>query len=290
MTSFNAQETSRAEGRPIELYFFRYGPEPDDYLSYTDAEKSVKATFDPDLGPVIFTATPIQHSEITVSGSLDKATITVNMPETSDLTDMFMESPPSQEVTLDIWEVHLNDGAVDDAELSLAWSGRVLGHSGEGVEAVYTCEPVSTSLKRPGLTRNYQVHCPLVLYGGDCRADIAAATITVNAAGVDGPLLSLGSGWASDDLKPKYASGMAIWVRADGRTERRTIINLLSGNDTLTLSGAATGLTPGMAVQLVLGCDHTMADCRDLHSNIQNYGGQAFIPNSNPFGVKNIFY
>jgi hypothetical protein len=289
--TFDALESSRALGRPLSLYFFRYGDTDDAYFAYTDAEKGVSFTFDADLGPVLFEAIAIQRTAITVSGTLDKAALTVTTPDNTDLAGMFMDHPPSQVVILTIWDAHLDatGEALDDAVL--AWSGRVIGHAGEGNETTYTCEPVSTSLKRPGLTRNYQIHCPLALYQqgwGFCNADQAAATISLNATSVDGPLVSLASDWADSALKPKYIGGLATWVRADGRTEIRTIVRQQS-DDVLLLSGVASGLAPGIELKLALGCNHDLDGCT-LHDNIQNYGGEWLIPTNNPFGIKNDFY
>lgn len=282
--TYATTEASRALSKPISLYFFRYGDGPDDYHAYTDGERPVSFTFDADLGPVIFEAIPISRRSISVSGTLDKASLQIRTPRNAELALMFMDHPPSQVVTLTLWEGH-----VDKQEFVLAWSGRLISHEGEGEEATYACEPVSTSLKRPGLTRNYQIHCPLVLYGGECRADRTAATITRNPAAVDGPLLTLAPSWETSERKPKYVGGMATWVRSDGRTEVRSIVRQQS-DDVLILSGTASGLTAGMVVQLILGCNHDLDDCENLHNNILNYGGQWLIPTDNPFGIKNNFY
>lgn len=281
--TYDEQESSRTKGKPASLYFFRYGDTPDAYIAYTDAERSVSLNFDPDIGTVIFSAIAIKRGAIVASGALDKAPLAVRTPHDADLADLFMDHPPSQVVTLTIWDGHFGE---DD--FALVWSGRVLSHASEGNEAVYTCEPISTSLKRTGLTRNYQISCPLVLYGPDCRADQEAATVSSHAVTVSGPVVSLPDDWAPADQKSAYVAGFATWIRVDGRTERRTIIKLTSPN-IMVLSGTASGLEPSLEIKLTLGCPHDLEGCSNLHNNIQNYGGQWLIPTENPFGIKNNF-
>lgn len=285
--TFSLRESSRSKGRPLSLYFFRYGDTPEAYIGYTDAAYDVTLDFDEEIGPATFKSAPIRRSNISVSGSLDKAALQIKTPQNSELADLFILHPPSQVVTLTIW-----DGHVGDDDFAVVWSGRVISHASEVNEAVYNCEPVSTSLKRAGLTRNYQIPCPLVLYSqgwGKCNASEEAATRLTHAISVDGPLVALPDNWAPADLKPSFATGFATWRQLDGRTERRTIIRLRDGNNTMVLSGLASGLAPALALYVTLGCPHTTAACKDLHNNIQNYGGQFLIPTENPFGVKNNF-
>lgn len=282
--TFAAIEGSRALGKPISLYFFRYGDASDAFFAYTDAAADAVLEFDPDLGPVTFVATPIKREGIVVSGVLDKATLTIRTPQDTALADLFMTHPPSQQVILTIW-----DGHIGEDDIAVVWSGRVTSHASEANESVLSCEPVSTSLKRTGLTRNFQIPCPLALYGPDCRADRETATISTNALGVNGPLVSLPDSWAPADRKTSFAQGIASWVTVEGRTEQRTIIRLRDLDNTLVLSGVASGLTPALELKLTLGCRHTLEDCSTLHDNIQNYGGQWLIPTDNPFGIKNNF-
>jgi hypothetical protein len=91
-----------------------------------------------------------------------------------------------------------------------------------------------------------------------------------------------------EDRKNKYIGGIAEWMVADGRIERRSIVR--RNGDVLTFAADARGLLPGGTVSLVLGCDHTMDDCRQVHNNILNFGGQPEIPLTNPVGITNNYY
>lgn len=282
--TFPIREASRTLGEPISLYFFRYGDTPDAYYAYTDCEQQVEHEFDPQVGLVVFQPIPVDRGEITSSGSLDKAAMEIRTPQNAELAQLFSLHPPSQIVTVVIFQGHEGD-----TDFRVEWMGRVLGSSREGNEAVYTCEPVSTSMKRPGLRRNYQYQCPHVLYSqgpGLCNADREARSILRSATGVAGALVTFGA----IDNPDMYIGGIAEWTAPDGRKELRSIVRRADGL-TFVFSGIALGLTPGVVVKLSAGCDHKMdGDCLNLHNNVQNFGGQPWIPTENPLGIKNNYY
>lgn len=280
--TFAAREQSRDQGHPIELYEFRFGPEVGSIRRYCNIANGF--TFDGNL----YDPMPIQRSEITASGSLDKSAMQVRIPQDAYVATLFTGEPPSSVVTLIIRQGHLAD-----ADFKVCWSGKVLGGEFEGKELALECEPISSSLRRSGLTRDYQYTCPLVLYGPQCRANKAAATSTVVVTSVSGVFVTLPSSWATVAKKPKYLGGIAEWV-SDGRTHRRSIVN--RSGDVLTLSNAPTGLVAGATLTLILGCNHQHGlfdadgDCKNLHNNILNFGGQWEIPLKNPIGVHNNYY
>lgn len=285
--SFDEQEASRTLGEPVSLYFFRYGDDPQAYYAFTDSEKPIATMFDPEIGEVTFQPETIKHSAITASGTLDKSSLDVRTPHDTEISLLWREHPPSQVVELTIFQGHQSN-----PDYRVVWSGRVLGGSLENDESIFTCEPVSTSLRRPGLTRNYQYGCPHAVYSqgdGLCNADMAAATITTSVVDVEGAILTLPNGWAPNDLKIKYIGGMIAWTRDDGRREVRGVIRLPSTNQ-MIISGVALGLSAGMAVELTYGCNHIWdEDCSNLHNNVVNFGGQPWIPLKNPIGIVNIY-
>lgn len=288
--SFGVQESSRDRGEPVELYLFRYGPDPLNVFAYTNADSPI--VFDDGItGPLTYQAVPITRDAITASGTLDKSTLVVKTSRAQGIADLFRNYPPSSVVNLRIRQGHTNDPS---SQFLINWSGRVIGFRVQGAESQYTCEPISTSLRRAGLRRNYQYGCPHVLYGPQCRASKAAATLPQIVLTVSRAVITVSPTWVPDARKPKYQNGLAEWTTADGRTERRGILRVVGG--TITLDGRAAGLTPGMSVKLILGCDHQTGlpgqtgDCLPLHNNIQNYGGQPWIPLKNPIGYSNNQY
>lgn len=272
-------EESRSLGSPTNLYLFRYGPNPTDVFTYCDSEYDI--VFDTRT----YRAVPIDREAINAKTTLDKNELEIRMPQTTDLAELFRYYPPSEVVTLTIYQGHADD---PDQQWIVAWSGRVLGFAIEGNEARYTCEPISSSMRRPGLRRHYGYGCPHRLYGAQCGANKAVATRTVVVAELFSNAIRLPADWDTTPRKQKYVGGMVEWT-GNGQTERRTILDVQSEN-TLLLAGPVRSLSVGSTVTVILGCDHTMGDCANLHNNIVNFGGQPYIPLKNPVGIRNNFY
>lgn len=279
--TFDNRESSRSKGRPVTLYLFEYGEGDEDYYGYTDSARNITAD------DHLYKAVPVDRQAITSSGSLDRATLDVRLPKDTDIARLFATWPPSTVVTLKIMQGHLGE-----AQMLVAWAGRVLGRKVEGDEAAFTCEPVHTSMKRTGLRRGYQYGCPHVLYGPQCKADQEAATQPCIVLGVSGAFITLPAGWDTAARRPKYVGGMVHWTLEDGRLERRSILRVQDDN-LIILSGNAQGLKVGDTVNMVLGCNHKAGledDCIVLHNNIHNYGGQPWIPLKSPIGYINIYW
>lgn len=303
------REQSRTYGAPIALYLFKGTEQSEEAIAaagfdhgafgpfaFTDAEDAITRT---EIGfdePVVYVPWPVDRGNIVSSGSLDKSQLKVSMAEGSDLAALFLEYPPAQVVNLIIRDGHVGDDPDDPACFPVVWTGRVLGCGHPPLKTEFTCEPISTSGRRPGLRRNYQISCPHVLYGPDCRADRDAATIERTVAGVERTRVTLSTGWDSVHPHGKYVGGMIRWTRPGGFMELRSILRCADGV-TLRLSGTTRGLQVGDTVKLILGCSRSITqsgatiagDCVDLHDNIHNYGGQPFIPLTNPLGPVNNF-
>lgn len=283
--SFGETEASTALGSPVNLYLFRYGPNPLDVYGYTDAEADID--FDDGItGLLTYKAVAIDNSEITASGKLEDATLNVTAEDSIELCDIFRHYPPSSTVTLVLRQGHLDDPAL---QFLIAWSGRVMGFQFIGDEVEFSCQPISSSLKRPGLRRHYQYGCPHVLYGSACRADREASTVEAVVLAIDGAILQFDAAWDTDDRQPRYEGGIAAWTTNDGRVHERTILrSFITGQ--VVLAGPASGMEVGEVIALSLGCRHIMDDCEFLFDNILNYGGQPWIPLRSPVGLINNFY
>ena len=276
--TFGSIEESRHSGEPVNLYLFVYGTETDSYFAYTDAEQAIT------YGGKVYDPIPLNRGSLASSGTLDKATIEVSMPTDAGLAELYRIYSPGRGVSLTIREGHLSD---PDLQFVPIWIGRIISCERKDSEAIFSCEPISTTFKRSGLRRNYQYGCPHALYGGQCLANRTAATSATIVQAFTGNTVTLPSGWSGSLATDKYLGGMLEWERASG-TESRTILRVASGI-TLTLSGNTTGLSVGTSVSVILGCNHKMNDCRDLHGNILNFGGQPWIPFKNPIKTNPFF-
>lgn len=287
--AYGDYEASRDSGNPIQLFLFRYGTEAGEYHAYTDAVLD-----HPDdvltVSAIDYLPIPIDRGNIETNGTLDKSALKVRLDIGSDVAELFRVYPPASVVTLTIRAGHIGD---PDSEFLVAWLGRVVSASREGSVLVLTCEPVSTSMRRPGLRRNYQFGCPHELYGLHCLANKAAATVGATVDSIAGATVTLDAGWEGSFAPEKFLGGMLEWEAAGGSTDRRTILRITG--DTLSLSGIAQGLSASDSVDVVLGCNHKAyaedgGDCQPLHNNILNYGGQPWIPTKNPIGTYNNYY
>jgi hypothetical protein len=169
-------------------------------------------------------------------------------------------------------------------QFGVIWTGRVLEASRKKNTTVLACENSEAGMKRVGLRRHYQWACPLVLYGARCKANKADATVSTTVSAISGNSLTLPTGWEGSKERADFLGGMVEWDSDEGR-EYRTIIGL--SGDTLKLNATTGALAVSDDIDVVLGCPHTLAGCRDVHDNVVNYGGQPWIPLKNPVGKNN---
>jgi hypothetical protein len=285
--TYAAYEESRALGDPVQLFFFKYGPDLGNYYAYTDA--NVPITY----GGVEYEPVPIERESISADGTLDKSTIKINTDIGTGIAEIFRVYPPAYVVSLIIRQGHLND---PDNDFKVIWAGRVVAANREDGEAILNGEPISTSLRRPLLRRHYQYGCMHPLYSigpGLCNADKASKTLSATVASVSGATVTMTAGWNGAFATAKFLGGFFEWVNDDGLTDRRTIIRVTG--DILSLSGIPKDVIAGSSVSVVLGCNHKAyaeedGDCQPLHDNIPNYGGDKWIPLKNPIGNFNNYY
>lgn len=261
-------------GAPIELFEFVYG-EAGQAFRYTDADT------DQTYGGETYTAVAVSRAKIETDGKLDGREVQIEVPIDSDVAELFRIFPPGRVVNAIIRQGHEGD---PDNEFPVAWTGRVLEALRGEAETTLVCEALSAGMRRPGLRRHYQWSCPLALYGPRCGATKTAIPAVVDS--IAGNQITLVSGWEGVYLPTNFTGGLIEWVTDTG-TESRGVLRI-EGTDTVVISGVPLGLEAGDVVDVFLGCPHTLTGCADLHNNVQNYGGQPWIPDGiNPFGKNN---
>jgi len=276
-------ETSTESGQPVELYKFIFGANVGNEYRYTNAEADI--TFDGD----VYTALPTERDQIATRGRGDNREIAIEVPITSAVSELFRIFPPGRVVNVIIYQGHIAnpddpDVWTDDPQFGVVWTGRVLEANRKNNSTVLSCENSEAGMKRVGLRRHYQWACPLVLYGAKCRADKVVATRPATVASITGNSITLTPGWEGGNEARDFLGGLFEWDSTLGR-EYRTIIG--ASGDTLKLSATPFELVVAQAVDVILGCPHTLAGCRDIHDNVVNYGGQPYIPLKNPVGKNN---
>lgn len=229
---------------------------------------------------------PIKTGRMKTEGSLERTGFQIEVPRNSDIAQLFRDFRSTQPIMLSILQGHLSD--VRNMFVP-RWHGRVTATKRSGEQLNILGIPTAAALARTGLTRNYQYGCPHVLYGPLCRANKERATNTTSVVDVDGRNFEMAGGWNGEFDGQKYVGGVVEWTRQEGQIERRRILTV-AGN-VLSTTGPGTGLQSGDVAKVILGCDHTVNDCANLHNNINNCGACPLIPKTNPLGSDtNNFY
>lgn len=272
--TYNAAEISVQSGAPIECYEFSRGPV---YYRYTSAATDVT------VNSKLFTAKPISRSAIEATPEAARSALTITGPRDLPVADLYRVAPPSDVVTLTVYRYHETDG---DGEIATIWTGRVLNARWKPNSTVeLMCEPIYTSMARPGLRRLYQRTCPHVLYSAACGALSGAVGLTTTVDAVSGATITI---TAADAYADGYFSGGYVeWETQTGVYERRMIHNHTAAS--LALASAIIGLATGTTIHIFPGCDKTLATCNTRFSNADNYGGFPWIPTKNPFGGDPIY-
>lgn len=278
--TYDATERSVQSGAPVELYEFArttvdLSTPCMPITTTTVLYRYTSADADVNFESNDWTATPIQRSAVEATREMNRNNLTLTVPRNFEIADLFRVSPPSDVILLTVYRYHR-----DDANKVVLWMGRVLNCEwGDGL-ARLTCEPVATSMRRPGLRRLYQKQCPHVLYA--CGVDRTAFDHATTVSAISGSTLTV----ASLGAHP-YAGGFVEWTPSAGAVERR-FIRSFSGTD-LVLSRPFDGLAVSDDVTVYPGCDHTMATCDTVFNNLPNYGGFPFVPTKNPFGGNPVY-
>lgn len=269
--TYTVYDRSQERGAPVELYEFHYGAREDQIYRYTNSPKLiVNGGFD-------YTPVPIKRATIKTTGKFEKTQLEIRLPINTPLSDMFLPYPPPQVVRVYVRQMHRTD---PDAQAMIVWFGRIISSGREKNEAVLSCDNALLSWKRPGLKRNWQPGCPLLLYGPRCRADADEFKVIFQIVEVseDGTLL-FPENWWGQWSPAKFVRGTIEWDSEFGR-ESRTI--LAATAERVRVSGFQRGMKTGTEVTLYLGCRHDLADCRATFDNVNNFGGQPWIPFKNP--------
>lgn len=268
--SYNDLETSVQGGRPVLLLHLVQGTSE---WRYTTANRVVTA-----LG-FNWTPTAVQLGAITQSGEMAKDTLSLKFPRGHEFASTFLSYTPDLLTSVTLYRGHLDD---PDGQFVTYWKGRVSSFKASGESLNVECEPIFTSLRRPGLRARYQRTCRHALYGRGCRLNAEDWGSVSTLTAVDGANLTVP---AAASLPAGYLVGGMI------RTPDGVLRYLVGHNgDIVTLLRAVKQLPDqvGSAVTLYHGCDHTRSTCQGTFNNLDNYGGFSWIPTKNPFSGSSI--
>lgn len=275
--AFNDIEISEFGNAPIELYTFSRGS-----ITWRMNSSDEDVTFQGSVYPAI----PLRRGRIESTQDLGKTNLRITMTRRASFVNQFIATSPTDIVSVTITRIH--NGETDQA---ITWRGRVVNVKFLQNEAEVTCQPIYSSLRRPGLRRLYQLTCPHVLYGSECRVErtgfaVAATLTTVNGNEITAPefIISI-----DPTLNADWFVGGYVEFNNGGLIDRRFIREHNNVTGTLSLNLSFPDLVSGNAVTAYPGCTHTTGVCASKFSNILNYGGFPFIPTKNPMDGTPVF-
>lgn len=268
--TFVAQE--EGFGQPVELYEFRLGVTAQFFLTSHDAEITFQNN--------VYIPHQMQRQAVEQNTEIERHELKIDIQRDAEVLEGFVGFPPTQIMTLTIYRQHLNDLA---NEFVVVWKGRVLTIEWSGSKAAIACEPVFTSLKRPGLRRKYSSQCPHIHYGLECKVDNDLFRVIGTVSSFSTNIITAPE-WAVTGVG-FYDGG---YLQFD-QIHFRTILDD-DGAGTLTIvTPFPVELGVGSFVDAFPGCAHDLADCVTRYNNIDNYGGFPYSPDRNPFGGTTLF-
>lgn len=265
-------------GTPFNLYEITYGENPENTFFYTNADDNIDYESQA-FGANTYSAIAIQHDKIKQADRPKDNEIRITVSRKSTLAEHMRGTPPRRVLRVRILEGELVDG-LPQVVIPI-WHGRINGAEPKGSNVIFSCAPAGSRMQMPALTRTYSRQCSVALFSEACGANKALATEASTVAALPGiNVVTLASGWQGLFTQENFLGGMLEWDTDLGE-EVRAIVNV--DGDTLVVDGPLTNLEVADNVRTVIGCPRTLEACRDLHNNINNYGGCPYIPEQNIF-------
>lgn len=274
--TFITQETSLDGASPQEIYTVSY-----------DFNKWYFTSGDEDVieNSVVYKKASISRSTIELKSEKVISTFEVNFPLDSDFLDLWRVTPPSGRVTLLVQRFHRTDELL---EKHVVFKGSIVNVAWEEDSAKVTCETASDTLSRTGLRRHYQYGCPHMLYGPACGVDRNNHRSEHEVESIQGIVVVCPS--LIGENEADYLGGYIYYQHSTmGTPERISVEKLDTVTGALTLFMVPIGLGVGETLTLFEGCNRTITVCDSRFDNVENFGGQPYMPDKNPFGNNTLF-
>ena len=275
MTSYLAQETSVSAAAPVELYEFNY---QNVFMRYTSGAAPVV------YGSNTFAPYAVSRNAIQAQAATNDQNLEVTAFQDFPPAQLFRVQAPSTVVNLVLRREHLTDTT---SQFITLWIGRILSVKWEeGSKVQLLCESDLVSLKRLSLRRRYQLACPYTLYGVGCNlaADSFAIPVTTWAVAARALTVPALAAYAVNYFAGGYISYYSTL------TQINEIISIRqSAAGVLQLALTPYGIETATAMNVYPGCNHTTVVCNGTFNNLDNYGGQPYIPGTNPFAGVQLF-
>ncbi len=269
--TFEAHETSKQDGRPIDLYTFTL--EATDIVRLTNSLEDVTIGFDTWLSTEVNRDQPRVNDD--EPGSELEVLFGVDDPAANEFVSLWIAGAPEVDrIRVLVERFHIDPGGGSTPW----WLGFITSvrYEEEGNVASILCKSLDNRFSLIGPRKNWGTICNHKHYGGECTLDSALFTQVATVTAI-----------APDGITYTIPGVSAPNVRWDGGTIilkdklPKRLIASQSGDD-FVLRYPITQIEIGDEVQLVEGCAHDLTDCV-AYANFLNFGGTAYTPTRNPF-------
>ncbi len=277
------RDLSNFGGSPVMLYEFSRHSTPtisgvpvNTYWRYTSADR------DYTLGADTYAASVISDDGIRQSGDASTDQLTIEMPSSEAIPQMFSGSPPSDPIYCVIRRTHRDESAA-----FISWAGLVgaVSRGADDSKASIVCGTKMATLDRTGLRMAWTRLCTHALYDGACKVSPLGFYGTGEVTLLDGAIVIVEE--FADFPIGRFTGGWIEWLDSYGHAERRGIID--HGGSAVRVLGTADGLSIGDTAWAFFGCPRTRTACRDIFDNLPRHGGHHYMPDTNPFSGDMIF-
>lgn len=257
--TYDASEISAASGIPIELYDI-YDSDGTHYR-YNTSDSTV--TY---LGND-YSSDIIERSDFTLGDIKNTDSLTIKLTRNDTFAVRFINEPIDAIVFINIYRQH-------EANYITYWSGYLISVSfDEDALPVCRFEAIISSNVRMGHRRKNMRMCPYILYETGCN-------VNQESYKVEGTITNLSGLVVTSSQFATETDG--YWV--GGKLKIGTAYRLIKAHstNTITIDRAFADAEIGDSFICYAGCDHTLATCISKFSNYLNFGGNAYLPKTNP--------
>lgn len=270
--TFEYDETSIEDGRPIRLYRFSLNG---NFWFYTNADADIEKA------EQTWVAVPITDNGINQTGEASSDAMEVTTTTAIVPSQLYMSFPPARPIQVAIFEAH-----EDSEDIRATYVGEVTGHNvPQPGTSVFTVETISATMAREGLRLGWQRNCPYALYDPvTCKVNKDAYGIEAVVDSVVDNIVNVSELDGED--AGRFDGGFVEWFDIVRGIERRGIEQQVGG--ALTMFGTADGIVEGMSVIAYPGCPRTTDGCSTFN-NLPNYGGAPGMQGKSPFDGTPVF-
>jgi uncharacterized phage protein (TIGR02218 family) len=269
MTTYQQYEASPNLGEPLEIYRVIYG--------------ATIITLGSGDTPVVhagetYLPSTMKRNEVVQTQEMSKSVLMLTTSKNNPIAALFLTGSPQFPVFITIFRQHTS---IAGSDYVTTYKGRITNCRFTKFEAELNCEPIFTSLKRPGLRIKYEPTCANGLYDPGC-------TLNKNNFAVPGVISAILDGGrqftitAAGTHPNGYFTGGIMSLNGQGMIADHV-------GTTITLIRYANGVV-GDNVILYPGCNHNPNTCQTTFNNINNFRGFPWMASRNPFTDNSINY